>query len=201
MKTEIITISNSGAGMKEALTMTETLGNEKGLDKKPVLHLRLLSEELFGLLRGIAGNVKADYWIESEDKNFALHMKSDINMTEEAKKQLLAVSSSGKNAAAKGFMGKIKVMIADFLLISSEFMPYAVMNTASAYPMGSVINATSTVWSMADYKADVKSHINDSKEASEAWDELEKSIVASIADEVKVKIVGKNVEIVVYKAF
>ncbi len=201
MKTELITISSSGAGMSEALTMTEKLGSEKGLDKKPVLHLRLLSEELFGMLRGIAGDVKAEYWIETEGKSFELHMKSDIKMTDEAKSQLLAASSSGKNSAAIGFMGRIKVMIADFLLASSEVMPYAMMNTASAYPMGNALNSTSSAWSLIDYKTDVKKHLDDSKEASEAWDELEKSIVANVADDVKVKIVGKNVEIIVCKAF
>ena len=201
MKTEPITISSSGAGMSEALAVTEKLGIEKGLERKPVLHLRLLSEELFGMLRGIAGDVKADYWIEAEGTGFELHMKSEIKMTDEAKSQLLAASSSGKNSAATGFMGRIKVMIADFLLASSEVMPYAVMNTASAYPMGNAINATSSAWSLIDYKTDVKKHLDDSKEAGEAWDELEKSIVANVADDVKVKIVGKNVEIIVYKAF
>ena len=201
MKTEPITISSNGAGMSEALAVTEKLGIEKGLDRKPVLHLRLLSEELFGMLRGIAGDVKADYWIEAEGNNFELHIKSDIKMTDEAKSQLLAASSSGKNSAATGFMGRIKVMIADFLLASSEVLPYAAVETVSAYPMGNAVSATSSAWSLIDYKTDVKKHLDDSKEAGEAWDELEKSIVANVADDVKVKIVGKNVEIIVCKAF
>ena len=54
---------------------------------------------------------------------------------------------------------------------------------------------------MALYKEDIKNHADESAEASAAWDELEKSIVANIADDIKVKIIGKKVEMIVSKAF
>ena len=38
-------------------------------------------------------------------------------------------------------------------------------------------------------------------DADEAWDELEKSIVANLADEVTVNIVGNAVKIVITKTF
>ena len=201
MKTESIRISSNGAGMSEALTATEKLGIEKGLEKKPVLHLRLLAEELFGMLRGIAGDVEATYWIETENNQIEMHMKADVKMTDDIKEQFLAASSSGKNYAARGFMGKIKVMIADVLLSMKEMAPYSMVNTVSSYPMGGVGGETVSVWSMMAYKDEVRKQMIKSKEAHEAWDELEKSIVANIADDVKVKIVGRNVEIIVYNNF
>jgi len=39
------------------------------------------------------------------------------------------------------------------------------------------------------------------RKVRDRWDEIERSIIANIADDVKVSIVGKNVEIAVYKAF
>ena len=51
MKTEQIVVTSKGLGIEEALTLTEKLGNEVGLERKPMLHLRLLAEELFGMLR------------------------------------------------------------------------------------------------------------------------------------------------------
>ena len=39
------------------------------------------------------------------------------------------------------------------------------------------------------------------KSSNEAWDELEKSVLAKIADEIKVGVVGDKVEIVIYKSF
>jgi hypothetical protein len=37
--------------------------------------------------------------------------------------------------------------------------------------------------------------------AAEAWDELEKSVVSNLADDVKVSINGRNVEMVILKQF
>ena len=201
MKTNQIVVTSKEIGMDEALSITEKLGNEAGLDKKSVLHLRLLAEELFGLLRGIAGGVEANYWIEAEGKNFEIHMKSAVNMNEEMRAQFLSASSSGKNSASVGFMGKVRVMIADLLFSAKEVMPYAMINTVAAYSMNGAVGETASIWTMSAYRDEIHKQAGNSKEASEAWDELEKSIVANIADDIKVSIAGQNVEITVYKAF
>ena len=115
------------------------------------------------------------------------------------KKQFLESSSTGENAAAKGVMGKIRVLIASALLSTKEVLPMALINTAAAYqPAGGA--GASVDWSMVDYKNRVKNEA-DNKETAEAWDELEKSIIANIADDVKVKILGNKVEIIVFKDF
>ncbi len=201
MKSKVITITDEGIGRHDALALTEACGTESGLNKKSILHLRLLSEELIGLLRGIAGKVEADYWLTTEGSHFELHLKSEINMTSEMRAQFLAASSDGKNFAAKGIMGKIRVMIAGALLSVKEAAPYAMMNTAAAYSAGWNLSEGASIWSMVSYKDEMQAHRYESKEATEAWDELEKSIVANIADDVKVKIVGKAVEIIIDKTF
>ena len=55
---------------------------------------------------------------------------------------------------------------------------------------------------MEEYRTEVKRKMdqNDKKSAN-AWDELEKSIIANIADDVSLKVNGNNVEIVVYRKF
>ncbi|MBQ9543941.1 MAG: hypothetical protein IJV00_02295 [Clostridia bacterium] len=200
MKTETTVVTTKGVGLNEALAAAEKAGTDAGLDKKSALHLRLLSEELFGILRGIAGDFSASCWTEYENKNFELHMKADVEMSDEMREQFLNASSSGKNSAAVGFMGKIKVFIADTLLSAKQALPYAMMNAASAYPSGNAGECVS-IWTMAAYKEELQKHIKDQDEAHAAWDELEKSIVANIADDVKVKIIGSNVEIIVIKTF
>ena len=201
MKSTVVTVNSDGLGMGEALAITETLGKDRKLDNKSVLHLRLLAEELLGMLRSIAGKVEATYWIESEEKSFELHMKSDIKLTAEMREQFISAASSGKNDAAKGFMGKIKVLISNILVSAKEMIPYAMINAVSAYPAGGNAGENISEWSMNNYKEEVRKHIGDSGDAVEAWDELEKSIVANIADDVKVRIMGKTVEITVYKVF
>lgn len=199
MKSAVITVTSNGEGIIEALSMTERFGREHNLDKKPVLHLRLLAEELFGMLRSIAGKVEASYWLSADEKKFELHMQSDVEMNLEIRDKLLAASSSGMNEAAKGFMGKIRNMIGEMLLSAQDSSAYPMYNATYMYPMDDPFG--DYIWSMSYYVEELQRKMETAKEASEAWDELEKSIVASIADDIKVKIKGKNVEIILYKAF
>jgi hypothetical protein len=57
-------------------------------------------------------------------------------------------------------------------------------------------------WNMKDYRNEVseKKDLND-KASANARDDLEKSIIANIADDVTLKIDGNTVEIVVYRKF
>ena len=72
-------------------------------------------------------------------------------------------------------------------------------------PMSFALNASlaaETVnWSMKKYRASVEMEMAEDAKAQEEWDELEKSIVANIADEVTVAIRGGEVEMTVYKNF
>ncbi len=199
MRSDIITVTSKNIGIDQALEMTESISSENGLEKKQKLHMRLLAEELFGLLKGIAGDVEADYWIEVTGKKIDVHMKSEVQLTDEMKNQFLESSSTGENAAAKGVMGMIRILIASALLSTKEVLPMALINTAAAYqPAGG--SGASFDWSMVDYRNHIKKE-NGNNETAEAWDELEKSIIANIADDVKVKILGNKVEIIVFKNF
>ena len=70
--------------------------------------------------------------------------------------------------------------------------------------MGYQSNVDAYMWSMQQYKESLD-ELDDPDDAEintgEAWDELEKSIVAQIADEVKVRVVGSDVEIIIFKDF
>lgn len=203
MKTENITINSRGQGIEEALAMTESLGTESGLAEGEKLHLRLLAEELLGMLRSVAGEVSADYWIIQEEKKFELHMQSEVSLTDEMREQLISASTSGENAAGKGIMGKIRLMIEDVFLsrsmeaVITSGLAMSLMSSASA--TGQSSGADAYLWSLNQYKKEVEA--KRMKDEGEAWDELEKSIIAKIADEVTVWIMGSSVEIIVYKAF
>ncbi|MBR6410304.1 MAG: hypothetical protein IKS35_02835 [Clostridia bacterium] len=201
MKSDILTITSRGEGVSAVLALTEKTGDYVGLDQKDRLHLRLLAEELTGLLRGIAGQVEAEYWLEAEGKKCELHLKSEIRMNSEMKEQFLSVATDGTNAAAAGVTGKIRVFIAAMLTATKDALPYAMINTAAAYPMGGTAGETAMVWSMAQYRDEVQKHRNENGDADKAWDELEKSVVSRIADDVKVKVVGRNVELIATKQF
>ena len=116
----------------------------------------------------------------------------------------LAASSSGKNAAAKGLMGRIRDMIA--VLMLPEKGDSAVPSGLSLGLMSlgsptSYRSAGAYAWTLNEYKSQVRSGREKDEEAAEAWDELERSIVANLADDVSVRIEGSEVEIAITKTF
>ena len=56
-------------------------------------------------------------------------------------------------------------------------------------------------WSMSTYVASIDKAYDTQTAARDAKDELEKSIVANLADDIMVHIVNSNVEIALYKSF
>lgn len=202
-KTRSITVTSLGEGMEHALRITEQLAVYHRLDHKAMLQLRLLAEELFGLLRNIAGDTAAIYWIAVNESLYELHMRTQLHMTREIREQLLGVSTSGENTAAEGFMGRLQDMIFVKLLLAADNLDSdgALQDSPISDPEAGQDTDITEEWTMSQYKSDIDCRRNQSTDAAEQWDELEKSIVAQLADEVKVSMRGFNVEITIFKTF
>lgn len=204
MKTDVITITPNGAGFESALLETERAAAYRDLEQKQALRLRLLAEEMAGMLKTLIGDEPFYYWVESEGTAFSLHLKTQTIMTQTLREALLKTSSSGKNAAAKGFMGRLR----EILTTMSESYDPAVSELGYGYSYVDVTgfdasmdmspNATLLGWSLKAYR----DAVTENKEREpEKWDELEKSITAKLADDVKIFIRGNNVEMVIEKTF
>ena len=200
MKTDQIRIMTDGTGMKEAVALTEKVGTESNLTSKENLRLRLLSEELFGMISTITGNMEGLYWIEYENKSFDIHLKGEIDLTLEMKDKLVELSTKKENTAAKGFMGKLRDMIGSSLLPRDDGPAPLTMGLMSmGSPAGYHVTGEVYEWSMLQYREEVEN--SEGEEAEGAKDELEKSIVANIADDVSIRIVKSEVEITISKKF
>ena len=186
--------------MSQALQQAEAVAAYKSLPQKDGLHLRLLAEEMMGMLRALAGEQEADFWIEDEAEAFRLHLKAEMQMNAELREKLLSASTSGKNAAAKGISGKIRDVFSRLLEGSGDVGVYAAGFSAphmEAMPVSSaafVAKNAPVTWSFNKYKASAAAE-------EEAWDELEKSVLARVADEIEIAIAGGFVEMIVYKKF
>ncbi len=203
MKSEIITIDNIGNGRKEALKITEDMGNQAGLDYAQSLRLRLLCEELIGMLRGIAGEIKADYYIECEQKEFKLHLSGEVVLDKQIHDKLVNASSEGKNSAAKGFTGKLREMIGTLLLPGTITHTMISGFSMGLVTMGDPSSVTEGYQGMENYLWSMQKYVSEVKDSGDevVWDELEKSIIVNAADEVQVAIKNPNVEMIVSKAF
>lgn len=204
MKTEEISVLANGNGREEALEITEKTGAFMGLDQKSVLRLRLLSEELIELIRTFSDEIPGTFWLEASDNNVQIHLKTDIPMDLQTRNELLSVSSSGKNAAAKGLIGKIREMIASVTLPDDPETKAMTDQTLGLMTLGSQMgyqNGGAYAWSMTNYIKQINDSVSEVPEAKDAKDELEKSIVANLADDIKVSIVKSEVEVIIYKTF
>lgn len=203
MKTDICTISSDKETFGAIFAEVEKSAEYNKLPKKQALQLRLLAEELVGMLPELLEVGGGKFWIENEGNNFELHasIKAErLSMFD--KEDILSLSTSGKNAASKGIINKIRLvaegMLDGYLEAAKatgggEYYDFYDMGacTASSYD-----DRWLHAWSLSSYKE----YADDNKD-SDAWDELEKSIIANLADDVIVGVIGRNVDIVIKKTF
>lgn len=208
MQTDKIKVTSGGIGREEALKEVERFSEYEKLDSKQSLRIRLLAEESLGMISAIAHDFDAYFWLEDEEGECRIHLKAKTAMDLEKKEELLSVSTSGKNAARKGFMGKIRDIFENGIYNVNEVdkltceydggsMMYASMGTFA--PDAASFNSLIYKWSLNRYRTKLSEELDDNPVANEAWDELEKSIVASIADDVEVSVAGSDVELVIKK--
>ena len=197
MKTDVITVSSKGRRMEEALQQVEKTAAYKGLSPKNTLHLRLLTEEMMSMMRSITGEPEGEFWIEDSDGVYELHLRVATRMSIEKREQLLAVSATGKNESARGLMGRIRAFFdwgcdEDY---DGALSPY-MLPDAFEHSTSPILDWE---WSMKQYEDTLSGRISQDAAAREAWDELEKSVVKNVADDVRVFIRGGYVELTILK--
>ena len=194
MKTDVILVSGEGRALESALDLTAAVAAEDGLSHKGCLHLRLLAEEMMGMMRSITGKPQAEFWIEREAGGYQLHLRVSARMNSEKRDRLVAASTSGKNEAARGLMGRLR-----------SFFEFGYEDEVPSFPSsmlpGNIASIDGTTsWSMLEYREALRASRADHREgAEEAWDELEKSVVSHVADEVKVSVRGHEAEMIIFK--
>ena len=199
MRTDVIEVTSTGTQMEIALSQVDKVAAYKGLTGKNALHLRLLAEEMLGMMRSITGETKGAFWIEDDEEGtYQLHLQVKTRMDSEKRDSLLAASSTGKNESAKGLMGRLR----DFFDRGAD---EDVAAAHSSLLMPGVLEQSSLPtldweWSMTRYENALNAQMkNNDAAAREAWDELEKSVVAHVADDVRVAIRGRQVEMIIVK--
>ena len=208
MKSNICKLNEDLTCLEAVLNEVEKVTTYNGLEDKKALRLRLLAEELCGMLPGLIENFSGEFWAENDGGNYELHveLKAD-DMNIDLRDELISVSKSGKNAAAKGVMGKIRAVAETMLLAASDPnlpmpLPTGEFYDCHGYNMGfgyidpaiSVETGYVYSWSLFNYKTAVGEKVDE-------YAELERSIVAKLADDITVGVRGSNVEIVVKKSF
>ena len=198
MKSNVCKIENGTRDLEAILKESERVAEYNGLSHKQALQLRLLCEEIDGMLPNIVDDFEGELWIDFEDGVCKVNVSVQFpEVNADKKAELISIAKDQKNAAAVGIVGKIRNAIENFFLdedimtaVTISTRPYSL---ATGYSDGVDYDY---LWRLEEYRKSVKK-----EEQAEAWDELEKSVIASVADDVIVGVRGKRAEIVIMKKF
>ena len=213
MQSNKIPVNNKGKGLLKVLNETENYAAREGYEGKYALHLRLLAEESLNMLRSLTGTFRGEFWIESRSNQCVMTIQATAEEKKKKKSELLALSKSGDNLMEKGVFNKIRAVFESFAynieksenwaLIKEgmDLMPYDETLANDPLYFGSAGISQSQIWSLQKYKEKMKHQATENPKARQAWDELEKSIVANIASDVQVGVAGDKVKLVIIADF
>ena len=205
MKTSKIKVNSRGYGMEYALDEVEDFSRLMGFDERSARRARLLAEETMSMVRAIVDEFSANFWMESTpDCNCELHLQAEASMDYDKKQELISASTQQRNEASVGIMGKIKDFIEDSLYNMQDGASVAIGESQAMGMAGMVMNDIHMwSWSLEQYRQDVQEQKKkgDDEAIDDLLDELEKSIVANIADDVKVSVKGNSIEMIIRKNF
>ena len=198
MKSNVCKIENGIKDLTAIFKECEKVAVYNELNHKQALQLRLLCEEIDGMLPEIVGDFEGALWFEFEDNTCKVNVSIKIvDLTATKKEELIAISKNKKNAAAVGISGKIRSAIEDILLDEAAAQAYEFSSVsfqmATGYSDG--VNYD-YLWSLEQYRNQI-----DKDTQEESWDELEKSVIASVSDDVIVGVKGTQVNIILVKHF
>lgn len=196
MKSNECMLSGKRSDIDKALKEVEKFAQYNELSHKETLQLRLLAEEMMGIQNGVMGFVNGKFYLENQGRtyNVYLHTEIDVNRHQAVQEKLVEMSTSGKNAAYTGFMGKIRKLMDDMASNSMEGYYQIDSNMGETVMLTSPVVDYDRIWELSKYREQVKKKV-------EQWDELEKSIVASIADELIVGSRNDYVDLIAVKKF
>ena len=202
MKTSKITVNSNGYGMEKALDEVEYFSRGMGFDERSARRARLLAEETMSMVRAIVDDFVAEFWMESTQKcSCELHLVAEAPLNYEKKQELIDVSTEKRNEASVGIMGKIKDFIEDSIYNVQDGASLP-MSDCHFVNMGGVAMATDAyTWTLEKYRQDMENGSTEDDDMEKALDELEKSIVANIADDIRVSVSGPRIEMIIRKNF
>ncbi|MDR2570380.1 MAG: hypothetical protein LBD23_08810 [Oscillospiraceae bacterium] len=171
MKSDIFTHEH---GIDHILAQAERLGAFCDLNLANTGKLRLLTEEVLGLTVRLFENLKYEFYIENNERQFILRLSAKTLVNQSQKDKMISLSSNNENKAEKGFFGKLSSIFESLIMEEQEYdrtyIPYYDnMGEMSFFALSSYNN-------------------EHPKEPEERWDGLEKSIIATLAKDVSIGV-------------
>ena len=197
MKSNVCKIENGSKDLEAIFKESEIVAKNNGLTHKQTLQLRLICEEIDGMLPNVVDNFEGKLWFEFDSGVCKVNVSVELEeLTSSKKNELISFAKNNKNAAATGVVGKIRSMIENFFLCQDTMEEIALSSGSFHLSTGYSEGVDFPYfWSLNQYRSSIPT------EQKNDWDELEKSVIASVADDIIVGVKGKRVDIVIIKKF
>ncbi len=207
MTTDIVHINSDLKGKEEAVITADSFNKRNGLSGKDALHIRLLTEEIICAVHDIMDGFIGNLWLESEETQDGVICRISLSaqraMSPSQEEQLLMLATSGQNENSMGILGKIREAIRLNMKFTNETeLPAEYKAADSWYELGREKKLSSSdkvgaiLWSLENYR----SSLSEQREANaDKWEELERSIIARLSNDVKIWLTDETTEIVIEK--
>lgn len=175
-KSEHVKIRNVSEDIDRAYNVLEDYVFDVGIKDKDYLRFRLLTEEVVRLIKQILSEQSVKIWFEGNNRVSYIIIESEGSLEKTKKEELGSISSAGVVFEEKGFFKKLTDM---FLIKDPE----------------------EKSWSLKEYQMKLAEKKANDKYSDEAWEDLERSLVANLADDIEITVKGQMTRMVVTKDF
>ncbi len=197
METVSLWVSSEVRRNSDADEILKEFAEENGIAGRDYFHLCLLTEETLGMASQMLQVYDGELRLEKTAAGYEIILEAAVHE-----------KGSGKAAPAaspEGFMAKIAEMLnCSFMFENITEMPEdlaGMLPDYMSYGMreGSGARAWAGRWSLSAYRRSLRLQQEETRTADPALEELEKSIVAHLADEVTIGIHGHRIRLVISK--
>lgn len=204
MESEKVYVNGEEFRLEKALNEAEAFGEKLEFEPKDSLRLRLLSEELLGLMSGITNaEYQALFWIDGNRSKYELHLMGKTAMNAKKREELLATAQSNKKPAAGGIMSRLREMITETVINWNDAIRIQDGSADTSFYDAGRDDETgeedNKIWTLSNYRRSIEEGTGPIDRLV-SGEELERSIIAKLADDVKVSIKKDQVEIIIYES-
>lgn len=106
-RSDTIVIKPDGGNYDNVMSTVRSFAQRQNFSEQEEKKLELMSEELVLIARSIVDDVKGRFWVEGSGLKYRLHLRFNATVGSNEYRKLVALSSSGRNEAAKTIAEKI----------------------------------------------------------------------------------------------
>ena len=191
MKTAKLWISNTVCRSSDVYQIMKEFAEKNGISGRDYFHLGLLTEETLGMASQILHVYDGELWVEDTADGYEIILEAAVHEN----------GTTAPAASPEGFMAKIaEMMNCSYMFENITEMPEELAGMLPDFMSYGIreekgVRAWAGRWSLSAYRDNIQRQQGENP----ALDELEKSIVAHLADEVTIGIHGHRIRLVISK--